>query len=90
MDLETQIALTNEVMAVQLGVLSLEQVPEAHRLAVDAMLMTNGTFADPENRQHVVHVTAAPVAEDAVWCETCEEWVTAGAPENHEEQTDED
>lgn len=30
---------------------------------------------------HVVHVTAMPVAEDVVWCDDCEEWVTAGAPE---------
>lgn len=25
--------------------------------------------------EHVLHVTARPVAEDAVWCEPCEEWV---------------
>jgi hypothetical protein len=30
---------------------------------------------------HVVHVTAEPIAEDVVWCEACEEWVTAGPPE---------
>lgn len=30
---------------------------------------------------HVVHVTAMPVAEDAVWCDTCREWVIPGAPE---------
>lgn len=32
-------------------------------------------------KTHVVHVTAEPVAEDVVWCEECEEWVTAGPPE---------
>lgn len=31
---------------------------------------------------HVIHVTVAPVAEDAVWCDECEEWVmTSGEPE---------
>ena len=30
---------------------------------------------------HVVHVTVEPVAEDVVWCDECEEWVTFGAPE---------
>lgn len=31
--------------------------------------------------EHVVHVTAEPVAEDVVWCDDCEEWVASGAPE---------
>lgn len=35
-----------------------------------------------DEKAHVVHVTVAPVAEDAVWCEACEEWVTTGDPES--------
>lgn len=31
--------------------------------------------------KHIIHVTAEPVAEDAVWCDECEEWVSSGAPE---------
>src|SRR5438105_2284466 len=31
---------------------------------------------DAQAEAHVVHVTAEPIAEDVVWCEVCDEWVT--------------
>lgn len=34
----------------------------------------------PPTVTHVIHVTARPIAEDAVWCDDCEEWVTSGDP----------
>jgi hypothetical protein len=44
----------------------------------EAILAVRTEQARPE---HVVHVTVEPVAEDVVWCDDCEEWVTSGAPD---------
>lgn len=38
-DLELMATLVNEVKAVQLGLITLEQVPVEHRLAVEALLL---------------------------------------------------
>lgn len=56
--------------------------PEQHlpwwREAARAVLAAR---TQPAPDAHVVHVTAEPVAEDVVWCDECEEWVTSVAPE---------
>lgn len=56
-------------------------------VAIRAVLTAPGTALAARDTKvaaqarHVVHVTTEPVAEDAVWCDECEEWVTSGAPE---------
>lgn len=59
---------------------------QPRNLILDALAIPGSVLAARDAKvaaqaRHVVHVTAEPVAEDAVWCEECEEWVTSGVPE---------
>lgn len=53
-------------------------MPHDHRRHVASML---AVLLAVRGVNHAVHVTATPVAEDAVWCDRCEEWVMSSAPE---------
>lgn len=81
---EEQIAAVERIVADRLvsAQAELERLEEESAQRFAAANMLHAKWQDAEADRHVVHVTAKPIAEDVVWCEDCEEWVTAGAAEN--------
>ena len=50
--------------------------------AAEQLLALLTSSAPATASEHIVHVTVEPIAEDAVWCDECEEWVSSVAPES--------